>query len=140
MKSTKCRNCDGKGNVHIDIPEACSKVFDIPCWICGGVGFKGMSGEQIKWYMDLHKAFDKLKKACLRAEECVSPMAWQSMKNSINLACSRLGVPTPSVPFVKATAYGVTQKYLTIKTELQVFEKRLESIPVAVAAKSQKAD
>lgn len=135
MKTTKCRNCDGKGNVHIDIPAACSKVFDIPCWICGGAGFKGMDRKQIAWYLAVHKAFDSMKSKSLRAGECVAPEAWLKIKNAVNMACSRLGVAIPSVPFVKATQYGETQAFVTMREELRVYEKRLEFIPVAVAAK-----
>lgn len=139
MKTTKCRNCDGKGNVHIDIPAACSKVFDIPCWICGGAGFKGMSREQVAWYLKLHKAFDVLKGKSLRAEECVSPAQWMLQKSAINKACAKLGIATPAIKFVKATQYGETNVYVNLRAEFKEFERRLEMIPVAVAAMLMKA-
>jgi hypothetical protein len=131
-KTPKCKNCGGTGNVHIDIPAACSKVFDLPCWICGASNFKGMTREQITWYLMVTKAFDTMKGKSLRAGECIAPNAWLTMKNAINKACARLSIPTP-VPFVKAIQYGETQAFVTMREELRVFEQRLQSIPVAVA-------
>ena len=132
-KTPKCKNCDGTGNVHIDIPAACSKVFDLPCWICGASNFKGMTREQVAWYLKVTKAFNAMKSQSLRASECVAPQAWLTIKNAINKACTKLGIATPAVPFVKAIQYGETQEYVTIREELRVYEQRLQSIPFAVA-------
>lgn len=128
--------CDGTGNVHIDIPTACNKVFDLPCWICGASNFKGMTREQVAWYLKVTKALETMKSKSLRAGECIAPQSWLMMKNAINMACSRLNIATPAVPFVKAIHYGETQAYVTLREELRVYEQRLQSIPVAVAAKA----
>jgi hypothetical protein len=135
MKTPKCKMCDGTGNVHVEGPFI-SQPVDLPCWICGAANFKGMSRDQVSWYLKMHKALDAMKCKSLRAGEVVSPAAWLTMKNAINLACSRLSIPTPAVPFVKAIQYGETQVYVTLREEFRVYEKRLQSIPVAVVVKA----
>ena len=126
--------CDGTGNVHIDIPT-CSKVFDLPCWICGASNYKGMNREQVAWYLKIHKALELLKGKSLRAGEVVAPQSWLTLKNAINLACSRLGIALQNVPYPKATQYGETGAYLHMREEFREFERRLTAIPVAIAGK-----
>jgi hypothetical protein len=94
-----------------------------------------MNREQVAWYMKLHKALESLKGKSLRAGECVAPQTWLTMKNAINMACSRLGIPVDKIHHVKATRYGETTEFLNMQQEFRVYTKRLENIPFAVAAK-----
>jgi hypothetical protein len=43
VKKTKCNMCHGTGNVHIDIPKSCNKVFDLPCWVCNKTSKKNVT-------------------------------------------------------------------------------------------------
>jgi hypothetical protein len=134
MKTPKCKMCDGTGNVHVEGPFI-SQPVDLPCWICGAANFKGMSRDQVSWYLKMHKALDAMKCKSLRAGEVVSPAAWLTMKNAINLACSRLKISTQAVTYPKATQYGETNAFLHMREEFREFERRLAAIPGAVAAK-----
>lgn len=133
MKTSKCRNCDGTGNVHVDIPAACSRVFDIPCWICGAANFKGMTQVQIKWYLKMYKAVEVLKTKSIRAGKMVSPSVWLSLKNAINMACGRLGISLETIPIQKAVRYGETHESVNMVVEFKEYERRLEAIPGTVA-------
>lgn len=135
MKTTKCRNCDGKGNVHIDIPSACDRVFDLPCWICGGFNFKGMNREQAAWFLKVHKALETLKGKSLRAGECVAPQSWLTIKNAIDKACGRLGIALQTIAYPKAVHYGETNAGLHMREEFKEYERRLLQVPIVLAAK-----
>jgi hypothetical protein len=137
MKTPKCKECKGTGTVHIDIPNAifqngAPKIFDLPCWICGAANFKGMNKDQVSWYLKLHKAFDVIKGKSLRAGECIAPQSWLTMKNAINLACSRLKIDHQPISYPKAI-YGETSAFMHLREEFREFERRLEAIPNAVA-------
>jgi hypothetical protein len=127
--------CDGTGNVHIETPNV-SKVFDLPCWICGASNFKGMNREQVAWYMKLHKALESIKGKSLRAGDCIAPQAWLTMKNAINLACFRLGITVETIHHLKATRYGETTASVNIEEEFRVYTKRLQKIPFVMASKA----
>ena len=87
MKTPKCKECKGTGTVHIDIPNAIwqngvAKTFDLPCWTCGGANFKGMSREQVAWYLKARKALETIKTKSLRDGECVSPTSWTTLNTA----------------------------------------------------------
>ena len=94
-----------------------------------------MNRDQVSWYFKMHKAFDSIQGKSLRAGECVSPASWLTLKNAINMACSRLKIDMPKIPFVKATQYGETDAFVNLRVELKEYERRLEAIPGAVAGK-----
>jgi hypothetical protein len=134
-KSTpKCKMCDGTGNVHIDSPNV-SKIFDIPCWICGASNFRNMDRTQVAWYLAFHKALLEIKGKSLRAGELVAPTTWPKMMAKIDEACQKLGIATPAVPKQKSNHYGISDAFLNMQITFRVYEKRLESIPALMAAK-----
>jgi hypothetical protein len=140
MKTPKCKECKGTGTVHIDIPHAIFqngllKTFDLTCWTCGGANFKGMTREQISWYLKASKALETIKLKSLREGELIAPASWSTLKNAINMACTRLKISAQSVAYPKATQYGETNAFLHLKAEFAEFGQRLESIPGVLAGK-----
>jgi hypothetical protein len=133
-RTPKCKMCAGTGNVHIDSPNV-SKIFDLPCWICGASNFRGMDRKQIAWYLAFHKTLLEIKGKSLRGGELVAPQTWPKMMAKIDEAATKLGIATPAVAKQKAQRYGETDDFLTMAEQFRVYEKRLEQIPVAVAAR-----
>jgi len=133
-KTPKCRECKGTGNIHIDIPQACNKVFDLPCWVCGGHNFKGMNREQVSWYLLVYKNLELMKSKSLCAHECVAPAAWLKMKNAINMACGKLGIKLMPI-LVPKPLWGQTHEFLLLREELAEYKRRLTQIPVVLAEK-----
>ena len=134
QRKPKCKMCEGTGNVHIESPNV-SQVFDLPCWICGASNFKGMNREQVAWYIKLHKGLESIKNKSLQAGECIAPQAFLTMKNAINMACSRLGIELEKIHHLKAIRYGETDAFLNMREEFRVYTKRLERIPFLMAQK-----
>jgi len=132
MKTPTCRNCKGTGNVHVE-GHYISQPVDIRCWICGGLNFLGMSGEQAKWYQKQYKTLETLRSKSLNAGKVSDPTAYTNLKNVINKACGRLHIGLRNVPVQKSIQFGVTTLFLTMQAELKEYERRLVAIPVVMA-------
>ena len=130
-----CKECKGTGNLHIDIPQALNKTFDLPCWFCGGTGLKGMTKDQIRWYRKQQKSFLIQRAKCLRSGRVEDHSAYTALKSAINSACTKLDIPLYPVRSQKSDQYGVSDIALFLNAEFKELERRLTAIPVAALSK-----
>ena len=127
-KQPTCRNCKGTGTVHIEC-FAVSQPVDMRCWVCNGTNFKGMNKEQVDWYLAQHKSLGNLIDTVLANQKVIDTEAYNRTRAAIDKACSRLGIKQQPIARQTSIQYGKTSNFLTLRTELKEYERRLTTIP-----------
>jgi hypothetical protein len=130
----KCKECHGRGTITLDDPAIISRAITFTCFVCSGYAFGGMTKEQVKWLLTQRKTLHKVRKDFFRARQITNGVRYLTLKTAVNKACAKLGVASEPV-LSHVPRYGEDKSFIFTKAELSEYERRLEAIPAAVAAK-----
>lgn len=130
-----CRNCKDTGLITVE-PPIVSRPVSLPCWVCGGTVFAGMSKVQVKWYLAQYKILNRLKHQLGNVLKISTVPAkfnmaeYEKVKAAINTACIRLKIAhSPKRNHIESLTPA-----MSLKLDLLEYERRLLQIPYKVAA------
>jgi len=104
----------------------------MPCWVCGGSNYAGMSKTQAEWHRGQYKALEAIQKDVFKNRSITDTAAFHTFRAHLNIACAKLGI-AQLAPVWTVANNKADQPFLDLKAELKELERRLVAIPLKMA-------